>query len=50
MDIPENNVVYDMKVGRCSYLNEHMNLYEYQRSMSFIDKVTQIQLFRTSFS
>ena len=30
-------VVYDIKVGRFSQLNEYMNLYEYQRSWSFID-------------
>ena len=30
-------VVYDIKVGRFSQLNEYMNLYEYQRSRSFID-------------
>ena len=35
MDISETIVVYDVKVCRCSYLNEYMNLYEYQRS--FID-------------
>ena len=28
-------VVYDIKVGRCSQLNEYMKLYEYQRSRSF---------------
>ena len=28
-------VVYDIKVGRCSQLNEYIKLYEYQRS--FID-------------
>ena len=33
----ETIVVYDIKVGRCSQLNEHMKLYEYQRSSSFID-------------
>ena len=37
MDISETFVVYGIKVGRCSYLNEYMNLYAYQRSMSFID-------------
>ena len=31
------NLVYDIKVGRCSQLIEYMNLYEYQRSRSFID-------------
>ena len=30
MDFSETIVVYDVKVGRCSYLNENMNLYEYQ--------------------
>ena len=30
-------VVYDIKVGRCSQLNEYMKLYAYQRSRSFID-------------
>ena len=34
-----NIVVYDIKVGRCSQLNEYMKLYEYQRSRSFIDLV-----------
>ena len=33
----ETFVVYDIKVGRCSQLNEYMNLYEYQRSRSFVD-------------
>ena len=33
----ETIVVYDIKVGRCSQLNEYMKLYEYQRSRSFID-------------
>ena len=31
-------VVYDIKVGRCNLLNENMNVYEYQRSRSFIDR------------
>ena len=41
MDFSETTciVVYDMKVGRCSHLNEYMKLYEYQRSRSFIDLV-----------
>ena len=30
-------VVYDIKIGRWSQLNEYMNIYEYQRSWSFID-------------
>ena len=33
----ETIVVYDIKIGRCSQLNEYMNLYEYHRSRSFID-------------
>ena len=37
MDFSEIIVVYDVKVGRCSYLNEYMSLYEYQRSRSFIE-------------
>ena len=37
MDFSETNVVCDIKVGRCSQLNEYMKLYEYQRSRSFID-------------
>ena len=40
-------VVYDIKVGRCSQLNEYMKLYEYQRSRSFNDlvQITQSQYF-----
>ena len=30
-------IVYDIKVDRCSLLNENMKLYEFQRSRSFID-------------
>ena len=30
----ETSVVYDIKVGICSQLNEYMKLYEYQRSRS----------------
>ena len=37
MDFSETIVVYDVKVGRCSELNQYMTLYEYQRSGSFID-------------
>ena len=37
MDFAETIVVHDIKVGRCSQLNEYMKLYEYQRSRSFID-------------
>ena len=37
MDFSEAFVVYDIKVGRCSQLNEYMNFYEYQRSRSCIN-------------
>ena len=33
----ETIVVQDIKVGRCSQLNEYMKLYEYQSSRSFTD-------------
>ena len=37
MDFSETIVVYDIKVDRCSQLNEYMKLYEYQRLRLFID-------------
>ena len=37
IDFSETIIVYDIKVGRCNYLDEDMDLYEYQRSRSFID-------------
>ena len=37
IDFSETIVVYDIKVGRFSLLNEYMKLYEYQSSRSFID-------------
>ena len=37
LDFSETIVVNDVKVGRCSQPNEYMKVYEYQRSMSFID-------------
>ena len=37
-DFSETIVVYDIKVGRFSLLNEYMNYYEYQRSRSFIKR------------
>ena len=37
MDISEPIVVNVIKVGICNYLNEYINLYEYQRSRSFIE-------------
>ena len=56
MDFSRTIVGYDIKVGRFSQLNEHMNHYEYQRSRSFIElrprssKVVQIQHFQSSFA
>ena len=48
MDFSKNIVVYDhIKVGICSELNENMNIYEYQRSMSFTD--LGLQHFQTYF-
>ena len=37
VDFSETIVVCDIKVNRCSQLNEYVKLYEYQRSGSFID-------------
>ena len=37
MDFSETSVVFDIKVGKCSQLNVYTNLYQYQRSKSFID-------------
>ena len=37
MDFSETIVVYDIKAGRSSQLNEYMKLYEYQRSRSLTD-------------
>ena len=39
IDFSETILVYDVKFGRCSQLNENMKLYEHQRSRSFIDLV-----------
>ena len=39
MDFSETVVVYDIKVSRCSQLNEYLKLYEDQASRSFIDLV-----------
>ena len=51
MDFSETVVVYDIKVGICSQLNEYMKLYEYQRSRSLIDQVPNLSgsIFLTSF-
>ena len=37
LEVSETIVVYDIKVGRCSQLNEYMKVCEYQRSKSLID-------------
>ena len=37
MDFSETIVVYDIKSGKFSLLNEYMNHYEYQGSRSFIE-------------
>ena len=53
IDFSENIVVYDIKVGRFIQLNEYMNLYEYQRSRSFIDlypRSFRLTIFKTSFA
>ena len=51
MDFSETVVVYDIKVGICSQLNEYMKLYEYQWSRSLIDQVPNLSgsIFLTSF-
>ena len=52
MDFSEAVVVCDMKVGRCSQLNEYMKQYEYQRSGSFIDlhrKSLRFNIFKLLF-
>ena len=52
MDFSETNVVYDIKVGRCSQLNEYMNLYKYRRSGSFIDlgpRLLSMNIFKLLF-
>ena len=48
MDFSEIITVYDIKVGRCSQLNEYMKLYEYQRSRSFIDLLRRSLRFNIS--
>ena len=45
MDFSETVVVYDIKVGRLSLLNEYMNHYEYQRSRSFIELRSRFKIF-----
>ena len=47
MDFSETIVVYDIKVGRYSQLNEYIKPYEYQRSRSLTDlgAISHIQYF-----
>ena len=37
MDFSETIVVFEIKIGTDSQLNEYIDLYEYQRSRSFFD-------------
>ena len=37
VDFSETIAASDLKVGRSSYLNEFMMMYEYERSRSFLD-------------
>ena len=37
VDFSETIAACDLKVGRCRQLIEFMNVYEYSRSMSFLD-------------
>ena len=37
MDFSDTIVVYDVKVGRCSQLDEYMKVYEYKRTRSIFD-------------
>ena len=50
MDFSETSVVFDIKVGKCSQLNVYMNLYQYQRSRSFIDLHQRSLSFKLFFS
>ena len=52
MEFSKSIVGYDIKVGRCSHLNKYMNLYEYQRSRSFIDlslRLLRFNIFKLLF-
>ena len=43
-------MVYDIRVDRCSQLNEYMKLFEYQRSRSFIDLGPKLSIFSNFIS
>ena len=47
MDLSETIGVYDVKVNIWSKLNEYINIYEYQRSRSFIDLGPRLLIFNT---
>ena len=44
IDFSETIIVYDIKVGNCSELNEYIKLYDYQRPRSL-----RFNIFNTSF-
>ena len=48
----ETFVVYDVKVGICSYLNDYMKLYEYQsqgNSLTLVQGHSDSKHFQSSF-
>ena len=45
MDFSETIVVCDIKVDKCSQLNEYMKLYEYQRSRSSSSRSLRVNIF-----
>ena len=49
MDFSETIVVYDIKVGRCSQLNEYMKIYMEGQGHLFSIHYTQIQYFKLLF-
>ena len=50
MDFSKTIVVCDIKVGRCSRLNEYMKLYENQRSRSLIELGPNLNILNFFFS
>ena len=51
--VKQTIIVYDIKVGICSELNENINLYQYERSMSFVDlgsRSIRFNIFKLIFS
>ena len=45
MDFSETIVVCDIKVDRCSQLNEYMKLYEFQKVKVIFIQISQSQYF-----